>query len=132
MGARIRKLAVFLGCFCRRLRRGCQLPRRRLSEMAAGDSRSEALEWQPRFLRPKELRHGTESRCASGSGGYLHLALRAEKNASLPQPLGPDGCATGPTGLAVTAVDVEGQLKIPRFATAVAVVAQGGATGPDS
>src|SRR3989344_3318173 len=62
MGARIRKLAVFLGCFCRRLRRGCQLPRRRLSEMAAGDSRSEALEWQPRFLRPKEVRHGTESR----------------------------------------------------------------------
>src|SRR3989338_9524958 len=42
--------------------KGCQLPRRRISEMAAGDSKNQALEWQPRFLRPKALRHGTESR----------------------------------------------------------------------
>ena len=60
-----------LGRYCRRLRRGGQLPRRRISEMAAGDSMSNALGWPPRFLRPKELRHGTESRCASGSGGYF-------------------------------------------------------------
>jgi hypothetical protein len=62
MGADSRSERCFLGRHCRRLRRGCQIPRRRISEMAAGDSRNKALEWQPCFLRPKELRHGTESR----------------------------------------------------------------------
>jgi len=100
--------------------------------MAAGDSRSEALEWQPRFLRPKELRHGTESRCASGSGGYLHLALRAEKRASLPEPPGPDRGSADATGLAGAAVDVERELEVSGVAVTAAEIAQGGTAGPDS
>jgi len=45
----------------------------------------------------------------------------------LPQPPGLDRGAAGATGFAGAAVDVERQLKIPRFAAAVAEVAQGGA-----
>ncbi|MDH5486260.1 MAG: hypothetical protein OEY53_01970, partial [Gammaproteobacteria bacterium] len=51
--------------------------------MAAGDSRNKALEGQPCFLRPKELRHGTESRVLLGHwalGGFF----------SGPQPGTPD------------------------------------------
>src|SRR4030065_1962459 len=58
-------------------------------------------------------------------------ALRAEKSASLPQPFGPDGCAANEAGFAPVPIDVQGQLKVPRLALAVAEVAQGGATGLD-
>ena len=55
------------------------------------------------------------------------LALRAEKNASLPESPGPDRCAADAAGFAGAAVDLERQLEIPRLALAVAEVAQGGA-----
>ena len=68
MGARSRSERCSLGRYCRRLRRGRQLPRRRISEMAAGDSRNKALERQPASSLRKS--------CATGGSRCCHRPRR--------------------------------------------------------
>ena len=61
----------------------------------------------------------------------LCLALRAEKNASLPQFPGPNRGSADATGLAISAINIERKLEVSGFAVTVAKVAQGGAAGPE-